>query len=75
VQPQAKLDDELGKEHEIVFVSAVIDYSLTSDTINIFTRQYGRVLSLLFFSLPGYRCLGDGGTDRREFCTMVHIGL
>ena len=25
------------------------------------------------FSLSGYRYLGDGGTDRCEFCMMVHI--
>jgi len=25
-------------------------------------------------SLYGYRYLGDGGIDRREFCIMVHIG-
>jgi len=29
------------------------------------------VLSLLFFSLSGYRYLGDGGTDRRE---ILHDG-
>jgi len=33
--------------------------------------EYGKVYSFMFFSLPGYRYLGDGGTDRRE---ILHDG-
>jgi len=72
--------------HNIVDVSRLVHFEtaeplhvcIVHTTINIsliiitrHTLVWQGTICLLFFSLPGYRYLGDGGTDRRE---ILHDG-
>ena len=52
--------------HVNVDVVSIADYYYPP-----YVSMAGYILSLLFFSLSGYRYLGDGGTDRRE---ILHDG-